>query len=169
MKRALTLIGAALAGALALALAGLLFGGSDSESRAALPTWRAPDKSFSIATPAGWRVVADGRAATVLQRTGNTGTVVIRRHARFNGSLDGLTRQLRRKLGRRIKPLQTAAVPVGSGAGTLISFQNGDRVQSLVVVSAGARTYTLDLVAPAGTAGVSREQGAMVRSFTPAL
>jgi hypothetical protein len=57
---------------------------------------------------------------------------------------------------------------VGDGTGLLISFERPSRrrVQSVVIAGSGARTYTLDLVAPAGDPAVAREQGAMVRSFT---
>lgn len=178
MRRALPLLAAAVLGAALLALVGAMTNGEGGEggerARAARPsaTWTAPDRSFSIATPKGWKAVAAGPAATVLQRTDRRGLVVIRRRAAVRGSFAALTRTLTRRLDSKLPDFWPAGARVarlGTGRGLVYTFVRRDAgtVQSIVVAPAGERSYTLDLVAPGDARDVARELGGMVRSFTP--
>jgi hypothetical protein len=176
MKRLPALLLAALTGAALLALTGLALGPADDGAASARSaTYTAPDKSFTIALPTGWRAVAHGAGGTVLRRSTGEATLVVRRHGALTQSYSQLGKKLvktlERKLDGDVKTLQAARVPVGNGDGLLVSFLRPStaRVQSIVVTPAGAASYTLDLVAAADDAAVAREQGAMVRSFTPAL
>jgi hypothetical protein len=174
MTRFLPLAGAAIGGALVVALF-LAFtggGGADRTTAPGTTTWKAPDGSFSIATPAGWKAVADGAAATVLQRTDKRGVVVIRRRPAVTTPLEsiaaGLERKLRRQLGD-FKPAGSRLVTVGGAQSLVYTFTRpaADRVQSIVVAPAGNRSYTLDLVADGDAPDVARELAGMVRSFAP--
>ena len=63
MTRLLPFAGAALGGAVVLALVVALIGGGDAEpagAERAATTWKAPDGAFSIVTPDGWKTVASG-------------------------------------------------------------------------------------------------------------
>jgi hypothetical protein len=175
MTRVLPFAGAAIGGAPVLALSLALTGGSDraaAPGAAKIATWKAPDGSFSIATPAGWKAVADGAAATVLQRTDKRGVVVIRRRPAVTTPLNriaaGLERKLRRQLGD-FQPAGSRLVTVGGEQGLVYTFTRpaADRVQSIVVAPAGKRSYTLDLVADGDAPDVARELAGMVRSFAP--
>jgi len=173
MRRALPLASAAAAGALLLALC-LAFLGGDSAgpAKAEAKPWKAPDGSFSIVTPRGWKAVASGSAATVLQRGDKRGVVVIRQRAAVTGSLDALAGKLERKLRRQIADFQPAGAriaAVGDGQGLVYTFvrPKANQVQSVVVAPAGSRSYTLDLVADGDAPEVARELAGMVRSFSP--
>jgi hypothetical protein len=169
--RALPFAGAAIAGALVLALILALGGGGAAPAAAAKP-YTAPDGSFSIATPRGWKAVAGGDAATVLERADKRGVVVIRRRAAVSGSLDALAGKLERRLRRTFADFQPAGAriaPVGEGEGLVYTFvrTGTNQVQSVVVAPAGTRSYTLDLVADGDAPDVARELAGMVRSFSP--
>ena len=173
MTRALPLAGAALAGALVLALClALIGGGGAGPAKAAAKTWKAPDGSFSIVTPRGWKAVASGSAATVLQRGDKRGVVVIRERAAVTGPLDALAGQLERRLRRQVadfRPAGARVATVGGGQGLVYTFvrTEANQVQSVVVAPAGSRSYTLDLVADGDAPDVARELAGMVRSFSP--
>jgi hypothetical protein len=173
MKRALPFAGAAAAGALLLAVGlALVGGGSAGPAKAEAKTWKAPDGSFSIVTPRGWKAVASGSAATVLQRADKRGVVVIRERAAVTGALDGLAGKLERTLRRQIadfRPAGAHLAPVGDGQGLVYTFvrPKANQVQSVVLAPAGNRSYTLDLVADGDAPEVARELAGMVRSFSP--
>ncbi len=173
MTRALPFAGAALAGALLLALCLALTGGPGASPAAAkAETWRAPDGSYSIVTPRGWKAVASGSAATVLQRGDKRGVIVIRERAAVNGSLEALAGRLERRLRGQIadfKPAGARLAAVGGGQGLIYTFvrPGANQVQSVVVAQAGDRSYTLDLVADGDAPDVARELAGMVRSFSP--
>lgn len=174
MSRLLPLAGAALGGALALAaFLALTGGGERSAQPAATPTFTSAAKGFTIATPKGWKPVADGKAATVLRRGDDRGVVVIHERPAVAGSLDELAAGLRRSLARKLPGAREAAVrkvAVGGAEGLVYTFVQpaSGRVQSVVVAPAGDRSYTLDLVADGDAPDVARELASMVRSFAPA-
>jgi hypothetical protein len=173
MTRVLPFAAAAVAGALVLALClALTGGGTAGPAVAKAQTWKAPDGSYSIVTPRGWKAVASGSAATVLQRSDKRGVVVIRRRAAVSGSLDALARKLERRLRGEIADFQPAGArlaAIGGGQGLVYTFvrPEANQVQSVVVAPAGNRSYTLDLVADGDAPDVARELAGMVRSFSP--
>lgn len=169
MTRLLPFLGAAIGGAAVLALVLALAGGRAADAPAA-PTYTGA--SFSIATPAGWKAVARGTAATVLQRADRRGTVVIRERAALTGSLDALEAGLGRTLARELpdfRPAGARRTEVGGATGLVYTFvrPRANQVQSVVVAPAGDRSYTLDLVADGDAPDVARELAGMVRSFAP--
>jgi hypothetical protein len=173
MKRALPLAGAAVAGALVLALCLALLGGEAAgPAKPKAQTWKAPDGSFSIVTPQGWKTVASGAEATVLQRADKRGVVVIRERAAVTGPLDRLAGKLERTLRGKFadfKPAGARLATVGGGQGLVYTFvrTGSNQVQSVVVAPAGDRSYTLDLVADGDAPDVARELAGMVRTFSP--
>ncbi len=172
MTRALPFAGAAIAGALLLALCLALTGGGEAPAKAEAKTWKAPGGAYSIVTPDGWKAVASGKAATVLERGDKRGVVVIRERAAVTGSLDALAKQLERKLRRQIgdfQPTGARLASVGGAQGLVYTFvrPKANQVQSVVVAPAGTRSYTLDLVADGDAPDVARELAGMVRSFSP--
>jgi hypothetical protein len=174
VRRLLPLAGAALGGALVLALfLALTGGGEEPAKRAAVPAYTSPGKGFSIDTPRGWKAVADGKAATVLRRGDDRGVVVIHERPALGGSLDELAAGLRRSLSRKLPGAREAGVrkvAVGGAEGLVYTFVRPvtGQVQSVVVAPAGDRSYTLDLVADGDAPDVARELASMVRSFAPA-
>lgn len=172
MTRLLPFAGAALGGALVLALFLALTGGDGKPAAATAKTWKAPDGSFEIATPRGWKAVADGSAATVLERSDKRGVVVIRRRAAVTVPLERLATGLERRLRRQFadfEPAGSRLANVGGEQGLVYTFvrSSANQVQSVVVAPAGDRAYTLDLVADGDAPDVARELAGMVRSFDP--
>ena len=172
MIRVLPFAGAALGGALVLALCLALLGGDAAAPRAAAATWKAPDGSFSISTPKGWKAVASGRAATVLERADKRGVVVIREREALAQPLDAVAVQLERRLRKSVpdfRPAGARVASVGGEEGLVYTFvrPRAGQVQSVVVAPAGDRSYTLDLVAEGDAPDVARELAGMVRSFSP--
>jgi len=175
MTRVLPFAGAAIGGALVLALCLAVTGGGAAAKSAPKPataTWTAPDGTFSIATPRGWKATASGPAATVLERADKRGVVVVRRRAALTDALQTLAPKLERKLRRQIADFQPAGsrlATVGGRQGLVYTFvrPKANQVQSVVVAPAGDHSYTLDLVADGDAPDVARELAAMVRSFSP--
>lgn len=170
MRRALPYAAGAVAGALVLALAlGLTGGGADAKPA---ERWSAPEGEYSIALPQGWKAVASGPAATVIQRTDKRGVVVIRRRAELDQPLAALSAKLERRLRNQVadfKPAGARLATVGGEQALVFTFvrTRADRVQSIVVAPAGERSYTLDMVADGDATDVARELAAIVRSFSP--
>ena len=173
MIRALPYAAAAIVGALVLALVLLVAGGGeDAKPAAKTAKWTAPDGAYSIVTPRGWKAVASGRAATVIQRADKRGVVVIRQRAKVDEPLPSLGAKLERRLRKQIpdfKPAGARLATVGGEQGLVFTFvrTRADQVQSIVVAPAGDRSYTLDLVADGDAPDVARELAGMVRSFSP--
>jgi len=176
MTRVLPFAGAAIGGALVLALCLAVSGGGAAAKSPAKPpattTWTAPDGSFEIATPRGWKATASGSAATVLERADKRGVIVVRRRAALTDALEALAPRLERKLRRQIADFQPAGsriATVGGDQGLVYTFvrPKANQVQSIVVTPAGDHSYTLDLVADGDAPDVARELAAMVRSFSP--
>jgi hypothetical protein len=174
VTRVLPFAGAAVGGALVLALClALLGGGSDAKPLAAkAPTWTAPDGAFKISTPRGWKAAASGPAATVIERADKRGVVVIRQRGAVSESLEALAGKLERRLRKQVAdftPAGSRIATVGGAQGLVYTFvrARSNQVQSVVVAQAGDRSYTLDLVADGDAPDVARELAAMVRSFSP--
>jgi hypothetical protein len=168
----LALAGAALAGL--LVLVAVVLGGRDGEpvARAAVTTFAARDGGYSIEVPRGWERVADGPAATVLQRRDKRGVMVIRRRPAVSARLDVVARKLERNLRSRLadfRPAGSRIATVGGRRRLVYTFlrPRAGQVQSIVVAPAGDRAYTLDLVADGDAPEVARELGSMLTSFTP--
>ena len=175
MIRALPFAAAALAGAVVLALCLAVTGGSKRAERTATAkpaSFEAADGSFTILTPKGWKAVADGKAATVLQRADKRGVVVIRKRPPVTTPLSRLAGQLQRRLRGQFddfRPAGSRLATVGGEQGLVYTFTRpvANQVQSVVVAPAGDRSYTLDLVADGDAPDVARELAGMVRSFAP--
>ena len=175
MTRVLPLALAALVGAL-IAVGAVTFGGGGSaggdRAAATAGRWQSPDRAYSLKLPRAWRV-EHGPAATVLQRRDGRATVVVRRGEPLRGPVtdlaDGLERRLRRELGD-IRPVAARELPAGDRTGLLYTFVRPatGSVQSIAVVPTARATFTLDAVVDGGDAGVAREVGALVKSFSPA-
>jgi hypothetical protein len=164
-------IAAGIVAAAAVAIA-IAAGGHASAERAPQRTWTAPGGDSTIATPRGWKAVAHGAAATVLERADKRGAVVIRRRAALATPLDRLAGRLERSLRAQLpdfRPAGARLATVGGAQGLVYTFVRpaSGRVQSVVVAPAGDRSYTLDLVADGDAPDVARELAGMVRSFAP--
>ncbi|HWT23576.1 MAG TPA: hypothetical protein VN213_08725 [Solirubrobacteraceae bacterium] len=170
MTRLRLTVAAVLAGALLLALALSLAVAGGGDERADARTFTARDGAYTIATPQGWTAVADGPAATVLQRADKRGVVVIRRRAAVGAKLDAVAVRLEQSLRNRLADFRPAGARVATVGGRdrlVYTFvrPRANKVQSIVVAPAGDRAYTLDVVADGDAPDVARELGSMLTSF----
>ena len=108
----------AIAGALVVAAVLLVALGGDAAT--ATTRRRSPPATARTRSPrrAGWKAVADGPAATVLQRRDKRGVVVIRRRAAVAGDLlDAVAARLERSLRRRLADFRPAGARVATVGG----------------------------------------------------
>lgn len=124
-----------------------------------------------VALPAGWRVRADGPAATVLAGPSGDDVVVVRRRGRVRTDLPRLGRHLAKRLQRDLpgaEPAGTRTFATTHGEALVTTLVRGDRVHGVAVVPDGARSFSLDLVAGGRSPDGARALAAIVRSFEPA-
>ena len=124
--------------------------------------WRPPPADQLAAQP--------GAPLGVLRRNDGKGFVVIRREKAARTDTDRFSRELARELKQRFpdfRPRTSQAVNVKAGEAFFFSYvrQKRGTVHSVVIVPAGARSYALNTVSPAGADDVAREIGAIVLSF----
>jgi hypothetical protein len=178
-RRRRRLIAGAAASALliAVALTAALLVPSGDESPREASRYRAADRSFSVALPAGWKALnsrqlddVPSAPAAVLRREDRRGLVVIRRQAALDRNSRSLTQDLTRQLRRRfrgLRPVAARSVQLRSGPGYVYTFARpqAGTVQSIAVAPLPDRTYTLDAVTSADARDVAAQIGAIVRSF----
>jgi hypothetical protein len=132
--------------------------------------------AFNMSYPKTWsplpkREVAllPGHPVAVLRRNTGGGLVAIREQRSPAPDLNKLGGQITRQLKGK-DPSVTIhtqkVVKIRSGPALLTTYINrAGQVQSLVVVPAGSRTFTIDSVSPGGADDVAREIGKMIISF----
>jgi hypothetical protein len=171
------LLALAAAGVLASAAGYALGAAGDRPEPAAAPAapqaarYTAPDRSFDVRLPEGWRVQAAGPAATVLARRDELGLVVVRRRGAVRTGLPRLGRHLEKRLERELPGARSTGSRVftsaAGGDALLTTLVRGDRVHGVAVVPAGGASFSLDLLAAGSAPDAAREVAALVRSFRP--
>jgi hypothetical protein len=173
-RRLIGIAGAATVLALALVAVLVLRPGGDDDRA---PRYRAADRAFSVALPAGWRAAdakelaaAPSKPAAVLRRADERGVVVIRKRPALARSSRSLTRDLTAQLARRLpgtKPVGARTVRLASGPAYVYTFArpSAGTVQSIAVAPRRGATYTIDAVASSGARDAAAQIGTIVRSF----
>jgi hypothetical protein len=175
-RRLPILVGAVvLAGAAAAAIL-IFLGGSNDKGG----TVKGPNKAnaFTISYPDAWRPLSASKVAglpghplAVLRRSDGKGYVVVRRERGTPpANLTKLGASLGAQLKKRVPDLQlrsTKTVKIRAGNALFTSYirKKTGTVQSVVVVPAGNRTFTLNTVSRGGANNVAREIGRMILSF----
>jgi hypothetical protein len=169
----------ALAGLLALGVAiGLvsLLGGGSSSTGGTLSS-SSKENAFNISYPKSWSPLSTDKVASlpghplaVLRRNDGQGVVVIRRETGAPpADLNTLGAQLGQQLKRRVPGLKLHTqklVKIRSGTALYTSYvTKKGTVQSVVVVPAGSRTFSINTVSRGGADNVAREIGKMILSF----
>jgi hypothetical protein len=176
-------VAVALAGLLAVGVAvGLvaLFTGGGSSSNGGTLSSSSTDNAFNISYPKSWSPLAADKVASlpghplaVLRRNDGQGVVVIRRESGAPpANLSQLGAQLGQQLKRRVPGLKlhtSKLVKIRSGTALYTSYiTKQGRVQSVVVVPAGNRIFSINTVSRGGADNVAREIGKMILSFNAA-
>ena len=163
--------------ALAAAVGAVLVftGGGDDKGKTALP---AASNSFTLGYPDSWAPLSKEQLANqaghplgVIRRKDGKGYVIVRRDAGTPpADLRKFGASLGTQLKRRVPDLQlrsTKVIKVRAGTALFTSYirKKTGTVQSVVVVPAGGKTYTLTTVSRGGADDVAREIGRMIVSF----
>jgi hypothetical protein len=173
-------VGIALAGLLAVGVAvglvALLTGGGSSGNGGTLSS-SSKENAFNISYPKTWSPLPTDKVASlpgqplaVLRRNDGQGVVVIRREAGAPpADLNKLGADLGQQLKRRVPGLKlhtSKLVKIRSGTALYTSYiTKQGRVQSIVVVPAGKRTFSINTISGGGADNVAREIGKMILSF----
>jgi hypothetical protein len=177
-RRPVTLIVAAVVLAAAAVAAVLILGGNSDNGKGGTVSGPNKANAFKISYPDAWRPVAKDKVASapghplaILRRKDGKGYVIIRRERGAPPkNLSALGASLGRQLKKRIPDLKlrsTKTVKIRSGTALFTSYirKKTGTVQSVVVVPAGNRTFTLNTVSRGGANNVAREIGRMIVSF----
>jgi hypothetical protein len=154
----------------------LLFTGGGSEKhKAAEPSGAS---SFLLRYPSSWAPLSKeqvarqpGKPLAVIRRKDGKGYVIIRRQASTApANLRAFGASLGRQLQRRVPDLQlrsTKLIQVRAGTALFTSYirKKTGTVQTIVVVPAGDKTYTLNTVSRGGADDVARELGRIILTF----
>ena len=173
---ALALAGVLAVGAAVVAVLVFTGGGSDKGGGGTVSGPR--DSAFQIRYPDSWSPLGKDKVAglpghplAVIRRTDGKGVVIVRREQGTPpANLDKLGTDLGRQLKRRMPDLKlrsTKTVKLRSGNALFTSYirKRTGTVQSVVVVPAGRKTFTLNTVSRGGADDVAREIGRMILSF----
>lgn len=164
-----TLAALVLLAAVALAL-GLLTSGGSNPPHARASTYVAPDHSFSVTYPAGWKATAVGATGGVIQRADHRGVVLVREHAALQSKLSKVLKDLPVQLAKRFpdfRPIGASVARLSTGPAVVYTFTRtkAKTVQSIVVAPTPRRSFSLEVVAPAGAHDAARQAGQIVRSL----
>ena len=196
MRSKLPVITALLAGVVIALGAVLVLGGDDDEggssstkTTAAKPEaalkdgaeLKGPGDAFTLRYPKkGWQALTQkdlGQQATqgvagVRRADGGAIVIVQERQGKLGTKLEQLPDDLTKQLKKSIKDFRFVdSNPVTLPAGKAVSYTflrtKSDRVQNLVVIPVGDRTYTLNSLIGGKQRDAAREVAAIVRSFEP--
>jgi hypothetical protein len=133
--------------------------------------------AFTIRYPAGWSPVSKeelarlpGRPIAMVRRTDRTAILTINKQRRATGSFDQVSRQLDRRLKKRIpdfRKVSSRTVTIRAGSALLYTYIRKRRgtVHTVVVVPIDAGSYTLNAVVASRARDAAREVGAIISSF----
>jgi hypothetical protein len=132
---------------------------------------------FTVTLPPGWKSLSSdelarlpGSPLAVMQQTDGAGVVVINTQPPTNAGLDALSKELQTKLRKTIPDYKliganTINIPAGQAASISYARAKEGTADTLVVVPAGGRIYTLNAVVPGGEKAGAREAAAIIKSF----
>jgi hypothetical protein len=132
---------------------------------------------FTVTLPSGWKSLPPdqlselpGNPVAVMQQTDGAGVVIINTQPPTSGSLDALAKQIEAKLKNNIpdyKPIGTSTLNLPSGQAVQISYARtkAGTADTLVIVPAGGRIYTLNSVIPGGDKASVKEAVDIIQSF----
>jgi hypothetical protein len=132
---------------------------------------------FTLTLPSGWRSLSQeelsqlpGSPVAVIQQTDGAGVVIVNTQPPTNGSLQALSKEIEQKLKQSIpdyKPIGTSTLNLPAGQAVQISYARTKTgtADTLVVVPAGGRIYTLNSVIPGGDKEAVKQAIDIIQSF----
>jgi hypothetical protein len=164
--------------AVAAVAAVLLIGGGDDDKKAS-PAFAGgivveAENAYRLTYPKAWKQLGQARAAqTTIQKRDGSGLLVVRQRGKLEGGLGKtLERQLTTQLKRQYKDfklVQSGEVSLPAGKGLSYTFvrSKANRVQGVVVIPKGERTFTFNSVVTGSAETTAREVARIIRTFDP--
>jgi hypothetical protein len=132
---------------------------------------------FTVTLPPGWKSLSSeelsrlpGSPLAVMQQTDNVGVVIINTQPPSNASLTALSKEVQDKLETKIPDFKligasTINLPAGQAASISYARTKEHTSDTLVVVPAGGRIYTLNAVVPGGQDAAAKDAADIIKSF----
>jgi hypothetical protein len=149
-----------------------LAGGEDKQGKL-----EGPNGAFVLSYPENWAPLSKqeleqlpGSPLAAVRQTDSKGILIISSQGRVPRDLDKLTRQLDRRLKKRIpdfKKVSSKSVSIKAGPAFMYSYirKRKGTAHSVVVVPTGSGGFTLNVVVQAGAPDVAQQAASMIRSF----
>lgn len=183
MRKRIILIVAPLVAVAAVVAVVLLAGGDDDGRKAggaAKPAFAGgivleAENAYRFTYPkATWEPVGKANAAqTTIRRRDRSGMLVVRQRGKLEGPTgqklaDSLTATFKKQF-KDFKLVRASEVTIPAGKGLSYTFvrQKANRVQGVVVIPKGERTYTFNSVVTGSAEGTAREVAQIIRTFDP--
>ena len=135
------------------------------------------DAPFTVTLPEGWQALPSdqltaepGSPLAVLRQVDGSGIVVVNTQPPSSASLTALSKELQSKLKRKIPDYKfvganTINVPAGQGISISYARTKGGTADTLAVIPANGRIYTLNAVVPGGQDDAARQAADIINSF----
>lgn len=135
------------------------------------------DTPFTLTLPSGWKALSQdelsqlpGAPLAVMQQTDGPGVVIINTQSPTNATLAALAKQVQTKLQKTIPDFtlinsKTINLPAGQAASISYARPKAGTANTLVVVPAGGRIYTLNAVVPGGEDKAAQQAAQIINSF----
>jgi predicted Zn-dependent protease len=132
---------------------------------------------FTVTLPSGWTSLSSdelaqlpGSPLAVMQQTNGAGVVIINTQPPSNAGLDAVAKEVQKKLQSTIPDFKlinasTINIPAGQAASISYARTKAGTADTLVVVPAGGRIYTINAVIPGGEKAAAQQAAAIIRSF----
>jgi hypothetical protein len=132
---------------------------------------------FTVQLPPGWRSLSSeelsrlpGSPLAVMQQTDGAGVVIINTQPPSSAGLNALAKEVEKKLEATIPDFKlvgvsTINIPAGQAASISYARTKQGTADTLVVVPAGGRIYTLNAVIPGSEREAAEEAATIIRSF----
>jgi hypothetical protein len=132
---------------------------------------------FTVTLPSGWKSLSQdelsqlpGSPVGVMQQTDGAGVVIINTQPPSSASLPALAKELEKKLKQTVpdyEQIGTSTLNLPAGQAVQISYARtkAGTADTLVVVPAGGRIYTLNSVIPGGDEKAVKQAIAIITSF----
>lgn len=132
---------------------------------------------FTLTIPSGWRALSQdelssqpGSPLAVVQQTDGAGVVIVNTQPPTNASLPALGKEVQKQLKEKTsdyKLIGSSTINLPAGQAVQISYARtkAGTANTLVIVSAGGRIYTLNAIVPGGDKKAVQEAIGIIGTF----
>jgi predicted Zn-dependent protease len=132
---------------------------------------------FTVTLPTGWKSLSadelsqlPGSPLAVMQQTEGSGVVIINTQPPSDASLTALSKEIQARLAKTLGDFKligasTINIPAGQAASISYARTKENTADTLVVVPADGRIYTLNAVVPGGQEAAAEDAASIITSF----